>query len=405
MVRFFNTISALALSSLLPSMVSGECKDPALGISITQGTWSETGVNATWIPGRLDGNNINTQNPSWTIPEGTWTYPHGQMGDYGPNYRTLYTCSKLTFCNPEGVPDAEADASGRQLLDQFSEQDIWEIPTKEEFDACDFTNAALIGTTSATSCVEIEKDDLTPEGELFYYASKENCEAGQKIAAAVTDYENIVAQCGAIAMHIPGTDRIRTCDCDFQKKPFSERYHGLCALAYQEACYSVMQPGDCCEEGTCLSKLETFDNQMGIDHELSRRETCDDNIPGMCYNMDAVATDMSGNGSTDCCSQTCSTCGSETASGATFEICTSNTPGNMTATCGRLSRYALDDFVCDFSKCAEDSHWGTGGDAVWMYMGLQSGAQSGTQSPTQSGAASLSTVLGFLSAGVFAALL
>jgi hypothetical protein len=399
MVRFFNTISALALSSLLPSMVSGECKDPALGLPITQGSWSESGVNSTWIPARLDGNNINTQNPSWTIPEGTWTYPHGEVGPRGPNYRVLYTCSKLTFCNPEGVPDAEADASGRQLIDQFSEQDIWEIPSKEEFDACDFTNAVLIGTTSATSCVEIEKDDLTPEGEVFFYASKENCEAGQKIAAAISDYENTVAQCGAIATHIPGTDRIRTCDCDFQKKPFSERYHGLCALAYQESCYSVMQPGDCCEEGTCLSKLETFDNQMGKDHELARRETCDDNIPGLCYNMDAVATDMSGNGSTDCCSQTCSTCGSETASGAVFEVCTSNTPDNMTATCGRLSRYTLEDFVCDFSKCAEDSHWGSGGDAVWMYMDRQN------PNPMESAAASLSTVLGVLSAGVVAALL
>eukprot|EP00536_Pseudo-nitzschia_multiseries_P011428 jgi/Psemu1/308179/fgenesh1_kg.386_\ len=108
----------------------------------------------------------------------------------------------------------------------------------------------------------------------------------------------------------------------------------------------MMPDDECCEAGTCMSKLEVFDTLEGQEHELTRRESCDDAIPGNCYNMNGFATDVSQNGSTDCCSQTCSSCGSETASGASFEICTSNDPDTMTATCGRLSRYAQEDFVC-----------------------------------------------------------
>jgi hypothetical protein len=294
------------------------------------------------------------------------------MGDRGPNYSTQYTCSKLTFCNPENAPEDSGDAVGgrRKLVDAFSQQDVWKLASKELFDACDFTGAELIGTTSATSCVEVEKDDLTSEGEKSYYASKGNCEAGQKLAVVIADWEGTTIQCAAIALHTPASDRIRSCDCDFNKKPFSARYASLCAKAYQEACLNVMQPGDCCETSTCMSKVETWDTPEGKEHELARRVDCDDEIPGNCYNTDGVASDMSMDGSTDCCSQTCSSCGSELASGAVFEICTSNVPGEMTATCGRLSRYSLEDHVCDFSKCPENSHWGSQGDAVWKYMGI-----------------------------------
>lgn len=331
------------------------------------------GANGTWIPARLDANNINTQDPTWTVPDGTWSYPHGEMGDRGPNYKTQYTCSKLQFCNPEGGPsNPEAAAGGKRLLNEFSQQDVWKMKDKASFDACDFTDAELIGTTSATSCVEVGKDDLIPEGEKDYYASKENCKAGQKIAVTIADWETSSSQCSAIALHTPASSRLRTCDCNYSKKPFAARYGGLCAYSYQEACLSVMMPDDeCCEAGTCMSKLEVFDTLEGQEHELTRRESCDDAIPGNCYNMNGFATDVSQNGSTDCCSQTCSSCGSETASGASFEICTSNDPDTMTATCGRLSRYAQEDFVCDFSKCPEDSHWGKNNDFIWTYMGLE----------------------------------
>ena len=294
------------------------------------------------------------------------------MGNYGANYKTQYTCSKLQFCNPEGGPsDAEAVTGGRHL-NEFSQQDVWKMKDKASFDACDFTDSELMGTTGATSCVEIAKDDLTAEGEKDYYASKENCEAGQKLAVTIGDWESSASQCSVIALHVPPSSRLRTCDCDYSKKPFSARYGGLCAYAYQEACLSVMMPDDeCCDAGTCLSKLEVWDTQEGRDHEMARREDCNDEIPGNCYNMNGFATDVSQDGSTDCCSQTCSSCGSETASGASFEVCTSNDPNNTTATCGRLSRYAQEDVVCDFSECPRDSHWGTNNNALWTYMGLE----------------------------------
>lgn len=371
MVRF-NTISALAFTSLLPYMVSAECLDPLTGASITEGAWNMNGVNSTWQPARLDDSNINTQNPGWTVPDAAlWTYPAGEMGQYGPNYKTQHTCSMLTFCNPENAPDdSGVSVGGRKLVDAFSQQDVWKLASKELFDVCDFTGAELLGTTSATSCVEVVKDDLTTEGEKSYYASKENCEAGQKLAVAVTDWESISIQCAAIAVHTPASSRIRSCDCDFNKTPFSARYASLCAKAYQESCFKVMQPGDCCETSTCFSTLETFDTPEGKEYELARRETCDDDIPGNCYNMEGTATDVSADGSTDCCSQTCSSCGSEVASGASFEPCTSNTPDAMTATCGKLSRYAQDNHICDFSKCPENSHWGSEKESVWKYMGI-----------------------------------
>ena len=73
MVRF-NTISALAFTSLLPYMVSAECLDPLTGASITEGAWNMNGVNSTWQPARLDDSNINTQNPGWTVPDAALWY-------------------------------------------------------------------------------------------------------------------------------------------------------------------------------------------------------------------------------------------------------------------------------------------------------------------------------------------
>jgi len=414
----FNTFSVFTLASLLPAMVAGECKDPATGASITIGAWNMNGVNGTWRPARYDANNINAHNPSWTIPDETWSYQHGEMSDSGPNYYTQFTCSKLTFCNPEDIPDDGAEeAGGRKLIDAFSQQDIWKMTSKETFDNCDFTGAELIGTTSATTCVEVEKDDLVMEGEKSYYASKENCAAGQKLAVMISDYESFASQCAAIAGHTPASARLRGCDCDYNKKPFAVRYPTLCATAFQEKCMDLMMPGECCDTETCFSKVEVFETVEGKEHELLRRSDCNDDIPGNCYNQDGTATDMSVSGSTDCCYQTCSSCGSELASAASWETCTANTPADMTAKCGRLSRYSLEDFICDFSKCPEDSHWGSKNNAVWKYMGkmkpsdltvpgdgvidlVEPSAQSST-----SGGSSVSMALGALLAGIVAALL
>mmetsp|Transcript_23635 Transcript_23635/g.23894 ORF Transcript_23635/g.23894 Transcript_23635/m.23894 type:complete len:147 (+) Transcript_23635:159-599(+) len=80
-----------------------ECMDAETsGASITEGAWNVMGVNGTMDPPVLDENNINTQDSTWTIPDGMWSYPHGEMGDYGPRYMTQYTCSTLQFCNPKG---------------------------------------------------------------------------------------------------------------------------------------------------------------------------------------------------------------------------------------------------------------------------------------------------------------
>lgn len=364
-------------------VANAECMDAeSSGASITEGAWNVMGVNGTMDPPVLDDNNINTQDSTWTIPDGIWTYPHGEMGDYGARYMTQYTCSELQFCNPKaGSGDTnESTTSGRKrrnLLDEFSEQEIVQMASKQAFDDCDYTNSISMGTTNATnSCVIVSpKDDLTAEGEMDYYASsvKENCLAGQKIAVTVGDYESSASSCGSIAMHTPASSRLRNCDCNFEKTPFSSRYPSVCAYGYQEECFSIMADEDdeCCDSETCFSNMELFDTDEGKEFELNRRSECNDDIPGNCYNMDGVANDLSADGSTDCCSQTCSTCGSELASGAVWETCTSNTPSEMKATCGRLSRYAQTEHICDFTKCPVESVWGTSNDAIYEYMGTE----------------------------------
>ena len=229
------------------------------------------------------------------------------MGDYGPRYMTQYTCSKLQFCNPKGGSgdvdvDTNASTAGgrdrdrgrsrdrhrsRQLVvDEFSEQEVMQMASKQAFDECDYTEALSMGTTNATNaCVIISpKDDLTAEGEMEYYASavKDHCLAGQKIAVTVGDHESQASSCGSIAMHIPASDRLRNCDCNFDKKPFSARYSSLCAVGYQEECFALMadEEDDCCESDTCFSKMELFDTDEGKEYELNRRTDCNDDIPG-----------------------------------------------------------------------------------------------------------------------------
>mmetsp|Transcript_23651 Transcript_23651/g.23910 ORF Transcript_23651/g.23910 Transcript_23651/m.23910 type:complete len:377 (+) Transcript_23651:1076-2206(+) len=267
-------------------------------------------------------------------------------------------------------------SNSRQLVDEFSEQEVMHMASKQAFEECDYTDAVSMGTTNAThACVLVSpKDDLTAEGTMDYYASAvpEHCVAGQKIAVTVGDHDAQARSCGAIAMHIPASDRLRNCDCTFDKKPFSARYPSLCAYGYQEECFALMADAgeDCCESETCFSNMEVFATDEGKEYELNRRTECNDDIPGNCYNMDGVANDLSEDGSTDCCSQTCRTCGSELASGAVWETCTSNTPSDMTATCGRLSRYAPTEHICDFTQCPVDSVWGTSNPAIYAYMGV-----------------------------------
>lgn len=68
----FRISIALALASTFAAReVAGDCLDPSTA-SISEGAWNLIGVNGTWVPDRRDENNINTQNPSWTIPDGTW---------------------------------------------------------------------------------------------------------------------------------------------------------------------------------------------------------------------------------------------------------------------------------------------------------------------------------------------
>ena len=54
-------------------VANAECMDAeSSGASITEGAWNVMGVNGTMDPPVLDENNINTQDSTWTIPDGIW---------------------------------------------------------------------------------------------------------------------------------------------------------------------------------------------------------------------------------------------------------------------------------------------------------------------------------------------
>lgn len=54
-------------------VANAECMDAeSSGASITEGAWNVMGVNGTMDPPVLDDNNINTQDSTWTIPDGIW---------------------------------------------------------------------------------------------------------------------------------------------------------------------------------------------------------------------------------------------------------------------------------------------------------------------------------------------
>merc|ERR1712238_27272 len=54
-----------------------------------------------------------------------------------------------------------------------------------------------------------------------------------------------------------------------------------------------------------------------------------------------------------------------------------------TATCGRLSRYAQTEHICDFTNCPVDSVWGTSNTAIYDYMGLEHPDAAATTTDTE----------------------
>jgi hypothetical protein len=307
-------------------------------------------------------------------PNSTWaaglTYPAGEYeiltGRVPENckvapgcrqYYSLHTCSQLQFCNAPG------DMEG---------QDVYQLPTQEALDACDFSEAILVGNTASADSRRRElthsaKRDLQESSlcyefpfevdhELtnYFFSSQENCAAGQKIAVQINDYDETADACYRIG---ETTGRLRNCDCRLEKKPST--LGEPCRTEFSDRCFEIMQvdrPDDgCCEREDCISTLDDFSHPDGNAKELARRDSCDDSVPGLCYNEDGLGTDTNRLGSTNCCSRTCTECGTALGPYVLWKPC-ENLDGT-TADCGLLSRYDRAPFQCDFSLCEDEETW------------------------------------------------
>jgi len=314
-------------------------------------------------------------------PNSTWTsgltYPAGEYNLCDPEtdgrgcggtcavapgcrqYYSTHTCSLLQFCNAAGNMEG---------------QDIYQLPSQEALDSCDFSGATLVGNTATSDqrnrelthsanrnlqmgqlCYEFAFE-VDHELAVYYFASMEGCSSGQKVAVNVNDYDETADACYRIG---ETTSRLQDCDCRLQKKPST--LGEPCRTEFSDRCFEIMQtdrPDDgCCERGDCMSSLQDFTHPDGNKAETDRRAECDDAVPGLCYNEDGLGTDTNRLGSTNCCTRTCTECGIALASFAKWQSC-ENLDGTV-AECGRLSRYDRSPFQCDFSLCGADDAWNT----------------------------------------------
>lgn len=311
-------------------------------------------------------------------PDNTWApgiyYPYGEKKVCDPEvdgrgcrapcdtepgceqFYSTHTCSILHFCPLPENPETEV---------------IYELPDFQATDSCDFSNAIVLGemngaNSDSNGCFKyaFEEDHELRE---YYFASKEGCADGQKLAAKVQDFSMTADQCIAIGLNTP---RIRNCDCRLEKK--LSTLGEPCRTAFSDSCQdSLIATDECCEAGTCLSIYEDYNHPEGKAKEDERKSLCNDDMPGLCYNEDGMGTDTNEMGSTNCCSMTCSQCGIQTAYGALWKECDAMNPDDSTASCGFLSRYSEAPFKCDFSLCAEGDHWHTEGPVFKRAFGIK----------------------------------
>jgi len=333
------------------------------------------------------------------LPNATWAggyYPYGQNEictaarcnpgcdtEPGcPQFLGSHTCSILKFCPPQGATAG---------------QKVHLMPDFAATDSCDFSGAQEIGSMGVhpeDGCFEYSFE-VDHELTEYYFASEEGCAIGQKVAVKIADFSIHADQCVKIGLTTP---RIRNCDCNFQKEDtvISEP----CRTAFSDSCNDVtLIEGDCCETGTCLSKFEDFNHVEGKIQELERKLACDDSQPGLCYNIDGKGTDTNQLGSLNCCEHTCSACGIDLSPFALWKKCTALDFDTKTGKCGVTSRYAREQVTCDFSKCNDNDHWASDGNAFIV------AALGPTDSPTSAPTVTSGSATKGLYGGIFSLIL
>lgn len=147
-------------------------------------------------------------------------------------YVVAHTCALLRF--------SYASSSGST---------VYEMPDLDSFTTCDFTNAFLRGAADAGSphYDYVIEDDHSKK--VYYFASKDQCANGQKVAVEVVDdYANNALQCKNMGA---GSSRIQHCDCDHQLK--GTTLIDPCHTAFVNACLADMPSDTSCCPGASAS--------------------------------------------------------------------------------------------------------------------------------------------------------
>jgi len=292
-------------------------------------------TNSTWAPGI-------------EYPDGSVVYCTGRFcsetcrNDGCPTLVQGHTCSMIRFCY-------EADSGS----------DVWLLPNEKALSTCDFSAATQVCTAEEGSdddCCNfmIEADD---DLGVYFFASQEGCTEGQKAAVEINDFADVGDACHNMGLT---SSRIQKCTCNFEDSDNEmSTLSEPCHSQFIEGCMyhspDLTDDDGCCATESCVGKHKDFSHPIGKKLEEDRKLLCNDDIPGLCRHTLNSAND-------DCCSNTCSECGTDKDPWFVWDTCTGGNATTNVGSCGIKSRYTGEMNYCDFSKCTDDQTWHVGKD-------------------------------------------
>jgi len=296
-------------------------------------------TNSTWAKG-ID------------YPDGSIEFCTGMFcsetcrNDGCPNIIAGHTCSMIRFCY-------ESDSGS----------DVWMLPNEMALAQCDFSEATLVcgkEDGSGDECCNY-KVEVDHEIKIYFFASQEGCENGQKAAVEVNDFDDVGDACFNMGLD---SSRIQKCTCNYEDREMStlsEPCHSKFVAGCNFHAPDLSTDDSCCETGSCIGKHKDYSHPIGKALEDERKLLCNDQIPGRCKHvLDDAA---------DCCNSQCTTCGTDSDPFLEWSVCTSGNATASSAECGFGGHGGMfSAFECDFSKCTEDQVWHTGSDLYnnWM---------------------------------------
>jgi len=219
-------------------------------------------------------------------------------------------CSKE--CAEKGCPvliESTTCAQVRFCYDADSGSDVWELPSEMVLANCDFSKvtrvcdeAAVSGETCCNYVIE-EDADLGPR----FFASKAGCDAGQRAAVNVGDYDETGDQCYNMGLT---SSRINKCTCT-PGATLVEPCHSEFIQGCLRNSPDVAPDDPCCAEENCLGRHQDINDPIGAQAEAARKLLCNDGIPGNCMF----------DGALDCCTKSCTECGIEMDPCASWAQC------------------------------------------------------------------------------------